>query len=241
MIREIAGDKRYFSKGELSKLIGVTQGYISQYISLGKVISDKSTGVDSIDIAIPENEHFVLKVYNKNKEKIEAKKNMVPVAKPLGAPKQTTKKKRGSLGVHRREPTQDFESNEPEISGSGSFGLDAEKKRAEIKWKKLQTKKIEMELAKMRGDYIPTELVRNLIMQFSRSIISTYKEGAEAFLIEISHRKKLTIQDESEMKGELISIINKSHDSAIERAKNELTSIVNEYTKNKPTDDTDSE
>lgn len=105
-------------------------------------------------------------------------------------------------------------------------GLDAEKKRAEIEYKKEQTLKTKLQTQKLRGESIPTDQVKKVVTMLGHSFQSSYKNAADQLLIDICHKLKAPPKIEAEMKGKLVKLINKSHENAITEAKKQLRSII---------------
>ena len=82
---------------------------------------------------------------------------------------------------------------------------------------------------KMIGASIPTELVKMVFAQHSKSITSAFHTGADNFLMEISKTKGLNRNELAEMRGALILIINKAVDKSIEESKKSISNIVQEF------------
>jgi len=99
----------------------------------------------------------------------------------------------------------------------------------------LDKKNIDIKLAQLKyeqdvGAYLPTDLVISLISHLGKSFLTTYKEGADAFLTEISHRTSMKSSDTAKCKGELIKIINKAHEKAVRHSKTQIKNILLEFT-----------
>ena len=167
---------------------------------------------------------------NKNQKKTESK----PV-------KKTTSKKPAA----KKEPVikTDYQSTNthPPTDNYDVVSLDNQKKQEEINKKKLEVEKLKLTNARLRGEMIPTELVKNLITNFSASIIKSYREGSDRLLMEISHMKRLTLEEDALMKGELIKIINNSHDVAISETMKSLESILKSGPENLEDDEDEDE
>ena len=167
---------------------------------------------------------------NKNQKKTESK----PV-------KKTTSKK----PTVKKEPIikTDYQSTNthPPTDNYDVVSLDNQKKQEEINKKKLEVEKLKLTNARLRGEMIPTELVKNLITNFSASIIKSYREGSDRLLMEISHMKRLTLEEDALMKGELIKIINNSHDVAISETMKSLESILKSGPENLEDDEDEDE
>jgi hypothetical protein len=100
--------------------------------------------------------------------------------------------------------------------------LDIEKKVIEIKLKKLDHQK-------KLGELVPTELVRTLFVQHSKSIMSAFHDEADNFLMEISKEAGLTREQLAKMRGKLVLKINQGIENSLKESKKSLQAIVEEY------------
>lgn len=108
--------------------------------------------------------------------------------------------------------------------------LESQKKRAEIALKIEQLEGHRLKNQKLRGESIPTDMVRKVVMMLGHSFQSNYKNSSEVFLLDICHRLKAPAKIEAELKGQLIQMINNSHENAINEAKKQLKSIIEQNT-----------
>jgi UTP:GlnB (protein PII) uridylyltransferase len=82
----------------------------------------------------------------------------------------------------------------------------------------------------MHGEVIPTDLVKVIFNTHSASIVTSFKNGADQFLIEISKFKDLNKSEVSQLRGKLITIINNSVKQAVSASSKSIKSIVDEFT-----------
>jgi len=194
-------------KGAFAKMIGVVASYVDTYVKRGRIVV-LANDHTLVDITDPTNAAFAKWVRENKKTKSE-----VPIEK--------TKSEIPKINIERKisEPvTSEAEKTVNKIMIRKNEA-DLEKKLVDIEEKKLKN-------SKLRGETIPTKMVKDLISQLSKSMISSYKDAAQLLLVEFSHRKKLSASEESEMNGELIKIINISHDRAISETKKQLEVII---------------
>lgn len=83
---------------------------------------------------------------------------------------------------------------------------------------------------KLLGKLIPTELVKMVFAQHSQSLVTSFKNGADVLIMDISKRKELTRKENAELNGRLIQIINKSVDEAIKASTKLLNNIIADHT-----------
>lgn len=206
-------------KARFAEMCGKSRAYISRYVTINKIVTNEQ---GLIDTDHPANAAFLKKGVVEKVEK-EAKAELGIIEEPVKKtpPKEPVKQK------------QKFKSEKivtpPETgtkSNSEGWELGLKKLQADVDKKLIDIEKTTLEVMKLKGKLIPTDLVSSLISQLSHSFIVSYKEAASQLMIEFSHRKKLSAKDEAEMKGELVKAINKCHDRAINEAKVSLKTLV---------------
>lgn len=206
----------FYKQSEFAKLTGKSPGYISQYISRGKIIKSGKF----IDSNVRENADFMLKWG--------AKDGDPPVAKPAEEKKKSAAPVITIAAPVRTKQPPDISSEPPAADSGGQYQMDLNKKEADLEYKEAQTRILMLKEAQLRGEQIPTELVKDMISLLSKSIISSYKESADAILIDISHRTKMSSENTAALKGKLITAINTAHDKAISEAIKRVKTIEDE-------------
>lgn len=103
--------------------------------------------------------------------------------------------------------------------------LDAQKREIEIK-------KQEFDLAKKRGEVIPTELMKPVVLQHNQSIVVEFKNAVDEVIRIIAKRKALTVKEVAEIKGESIKAINDAMARATTVTVNNIEQVLADY-KNK--------
>lgn len=109
--------------------------------------------------------------------------------------------------------------------------FDMEALKVERQTQKLQHE-IEMQQAqlnKMAGKLIPTDLVIGLFQQNFKSFIDAFKNGADALLVDIAKKARLSRNDVAELRGQLIKVINSSVDEGVDNSMRTVKNIVDEY------------
>ena len=187
------------TKAEFARLTGKSKAHVSMGIKRKQIILSG----DYIDDTIHKNK-TVMNRWIHQSSKAKVGKIAPPVEEKPKAPK----------GI--KPPSQMF----------SDVGLDDIKKQAEIDLKIAQIERTNLQNQKLRGDSIPTDLVKSTVSILGHSFQSSYKNGAEAFIIDFCHRMKAPAKIEAEMKGKIIKLINKSHSNAIIEAKKSIESIV---------------
>ena len=202
----------YYSQSEFAKLIGKSNAYVSTYIRRGKILKSG----DVIDSTVQENIDIMKKLgvhvdaINGATSK-RLKKTPTVTKKPQKIEKETSK-----IVVLDPQPSE---------NSGGQYQLDLDKKEAELEFKQVQTRIKLIEEARLRGELIPVDLVSEMISKLSRSIITSYKDSMDKFLIEVNHRKKMSDKHSAELKGIMVDQINQAHDNAITEAIKELKNV----------------
>lgn len=199
------------TKKEFADLCGIQTKDLSNYIRRGKVILSG----DLIDMSITENSAF----YEKRKT------NAAPVSEiklpqyppGLDAPDYSKKKK-----VKYSEPTSD-------LSERSLFELTKLKLEKEIEEKDQKIELLKKRNEKMDGESIPTDLVKVLVAQLSKSMTASFQIGADNFLIEISTLLGITPTQMAELRGKLVVIINKGIEKSVAEARQNIKNIAEEY------------
>ncbi|MCK4521991.1 MAG: hypothetical protein KAU20_05440 [Nanoarchaeota archaeon] len=203
----------YYKQKEFAELCGKNSAHISKYISRGKIIRSGKV----IDSDLPENIEF-MKSCGVDVDGITPSNTQ---AEPV-IEKPSPRSSPGDPGI-----------DDPAVAETGQYSLTLQKTDADINLKNQRLILLQLEEARIRGDQIPTEMVRDLISRFSKSIINEYKDLADKFLIELMHKMKVSADMSAEIKGEMIKLINITHDKAITTAIKGIEDVVSNQQKAK--------
>lgn len=197
------------TKADTARYLGVSIQYITTNIARGKLVENKHQLIDD--------QHPINKVLIE--KKLDEKRN--------APPPEPERKKRG------RKPKGFYDSVDttPEPSIDSSLGLDAQKKQAEIIRISAATEKLKLEIQKIRGQSIPTELVQSVISSLGQAFQSAYKNGSTLLVMNIAHQTRMSPEQEAKFKTELIELINESHTNAINEAKKSIKQIIQQTKK----------
>ncbi len=202
-----------YSKKDFANLCGIKTNQLSVVISRGNIIL---TG-DLIDETNAKNSAFLQKQREKQLKisespiPKESKKENITESAPV-PPVQKFKKKKNDLSI---------------------YSLDQEIKIADLQKKEVDTRIALLKEEKLIGASIPTDLVKSVISNLSKSMISSFKDGADQFIIEISKRKNLTVVESAELKGKIVEIINMCSSKAISESRKNLKNIIIEFSNKK--------
>jgi hypothetical protein len=106
-----------------------------------------------------------------------------------------------------------------------------DKKRSELTNEQMQLK-IDMErvkLEKQMGQVIPTELVKSVIAQHSKSITVAFQIAGNDLIANMAKRKGFSGEEVAELRAVLTNAINKAVADSVNESKKTLKNIVAEY------------
>lgn len=210
----------FYKRSEFQKVYKLSKSSLAVYIGRKKII-EKDGLIDDSDLI---NALFIekrLKLIGEVAEKSPVISKIVP---------QNLDSESKSSQSSEENPGEFTNSDRTSLPYSE---LERQKKLADLIKVEADTRLALLKEEKMMGLSIPTDLVKSLIAQLSKSLVSSFKDGADNFLIEISKRKALDINEQSELKKSLVTIINSSSFKAIEESKKTMKSIVNTYSDKK--------
>jgi hypothetical protein len=221
------------SRSEFADFCGKNIKSVNVYIGRGKIIPSGKF----IDTKIPDNIIQMQKWGvdpNGDISKIESpptpapeKKSPAPALKKAKATKVLKKNKEAP--DYSKRKIIDPEDSVPDYSRVlESSGLDTQKKQAEIIKIKETTLNTQLRNAKLRGESIPVNMVSDVISALGSGFQTAYKNGADSFMLELSHKHKLAPSVVSDLKVKLIELINNSHKRAISIAKKELKNVISQ-------------
>ncbi len=201
-----------YTKKEFADLCGITTKYLSVPIKRGQIILID----DKIEITEPKNLAF----YKKRQKSI-----------PLSENNSTQISE--TPNENKNEPPVPPLSTKNSGKALSYHQLDIELKQADLSKKEVDTRLALLKEEKMMGLSIPTEIVKIIIANLSKSMVSAQKDGVDYFLIEISKRKSLSSSETAELRGVLVDIINTSSIRAITEAKKNLKIAISEFSDKK--------
>jgi uncharacterized protein (DUF885 family) len=107
--------------------------------------------------------------------------------------------------------------------------LDAQIKEVELERKLEDLEIAKLKRQKMAGESMPTDLVKNTISVYSRSVSRSFNNAADNLLVEFSTMADISREQVSAMRGKLNVIVNKAINEAYENAIDMVDNIVDEY------------
>lgn len=87
----------------------------------------------------------------------------------------------------------------------------------------------EIEIAKKKGDVIPSELIGPLVMLHNQSILNAHKNADEEILTYIGHKYEITVEDKAKARQKMVDARNSAMKNAISATMKGLQNIIVEY------------
>ncbi len=202
------------TKKEFSERCGIPTNALSVYVKRKKVQLTGELIDDTLDI----NKAFIVKMVAKMNRGA-AKKAEKPIVLEVKEAKNITENEETT----QNEPLKDGDIPTYEASERLLKHLDTLKRAEEIE-------KLRLDLSKKRGEVVPSELIKPVLLQHNMVITTEFKNGAEDIIRVFSKKRGLSVNEAAEMRGELIRIINDSITRATGGSKKSIEAIVNEFT-----------
>jgi hypothetical protein len=219
-------------KADFAKLCGLTTGNLTVYIGRKKVVMSG----DVIDDTIPLNKEFL-------EHRIALQSQKSPQPEPAPKKLRLIKPDPGTPDIQPKVKQPDNidelsdEEFEEMLNGSDDLdslfkatkSLDHKKTIVEIKKKQKEIAILTIREEKARGLVIPTDLVLTLINQHSRTIAAEFKNSVDSILTKISKKKDLSAVEQSDLRGELLHVINQTVDKTVNVSQKNVGNIVKEF------------
>lgn len=198
-----------FSRTEFAKKCGITLGNLSTYVGRGKVVVDVDNTIDDTN---PINKKFQFERAI-NAEKKQLKSPTPPDGKKL-------------IGVSIPETEQ---STVEKRTAKKISDITLQKEQADLDKKLLDIALARQKLDRETGKNIPVDIVKRIISEFSKSIITNYQTYSEQLISDICFEQKIQDQERLNYIANLTKAVNKLHDQSINSAritlKNSLGSV----------------
>lgn len=200
-------------KKEFAEKCGIQTKVLSVYIKRGKVVVTDSGMIDDTNLV---NQQFI-----KNQELIPRKKTRVSENAPVVLDEKPQK-------AQKRENKNDNDKKLDE-----RFDLDTEKKRMEIEKLQRESRVAEAQHQKLMGKMLPTDPVKTLFIQTIKAYTVSFRQAAEKIIMEFATINKMNRNDLAQMRGELITAINRAAEEGNAESKKAVIGIIREYSQAK--------
>ena len=188
-----------YTKAQLVELCGLKRETSRSYIRNNVERGKLIFSGDYIDDTLPVNAEFI-------RRRIQAKNG-----EPIEARTSTSNKV-----LKYEEPKIDLSRQD----------LDKQLKQQELLKKEAETRLLNLREEKIRGEIVPIELIKNLMVTHTKSIVTAQKDGIEDLLININKEARLTGAQLAKLRGKMVEILNIAVDKAISSTKKDLDVII---------------
>lgn len=190
---------------EFAKACGVTPSYLAVYVKRDQVILTPDGNVDG--------NHEVNRLFFEKRRKDDP----APV---MNGPE--------SIKSSPASPPPVFTN--PSSSGEFMTFDSIAKQKEKLAMEKLSTevRLNRLKEEKMLGELIPTDLVKPLVAQYAKSMITAFKNATENLIKEISKKHNISTADTADIRHRLVPIINQASTEAVEHTMKEIRNIQNE-------------
>jgi len=192
---------------EFAEKCGIGLNYLSVNKKRSKVVVDEHGFVDDMN---PINQLFLQKC--------------------LSRPKKVSSEAVEEITIPEKKKKKDKKLENDEFSRQNTLiKLQEEKGTLDIQVKNNSIQLQRLEIQKKKGELVPTESVKNLIIKHSESIKTSYSEASDNLIVIISHKKQLSSEEIADIRSQFVKIVNKAIDNAISFTLAGLKNVVTEY------------
>jgi len=207
------------SKKDFATLVNLETKNLATYIGRKKVIVGENGLIDDKD---PINKAFI-----KTRSTKQSEKQIINHITKFG-------KATGADADEDDEPDNGgkiIDLSTPDAAKKSMDVLESIEKYQKFKAEKVEreTYKLDIELAKRRGEIIPAELVKPIFLQHNQFIITTFKNAAEDIIRNIAKIHELSNADVAGLRGDLVKSINQAVKEAIDMSLGSVDDILNEF------------
>ena len=213
-----------YTKKEFANICKLKTKELSVYISRNKVVVEQ----DFID-----SENDVNKIFIEKREVCFLPPKEDVVISNENPYKNISKKE-------KKTPKKEVESEnnqDDEVEGSSDVPtlhkstillkhLDTVKRGKEIE-------KLQIEIQKKKGEVVPVELIKPVILQHNQSILTEFKNAGDEILRIMSKKYSFSVEDLAFCKGEFVKTINNSMSKAIFATTKSIDSIIQSHIEKK--------
>lgn len=197
-----------YTQSQFAEMVGKTRGFISVYVSRGKLVLNG----DFIDDQHPINQLWLQKNANKVKAAPSATKEPLP-----------------EVSTRPTRPAPDQRIGKTKGSNDSYLALERERSAKELEKLELSNRLAQIKVEKAQGLLIPTELVKVMFLQHSKSITTAFQDALEDILVVLLTTHALSESDIANLRKMGVDRINLAINQAVDQSKKEVKHIAQEY------------
>lgn len=204
-----------YTRSEYAKFVGISKANVSTYIKRSKIFVDPET--DKIDSLHPQNNDF-----QKQREAIALQK--------LSSEAPTKKEAPIKKSIEQQSQPKQV-AKKPVLTGESvqsKYLLDLRKTEVEIIKKEVDIKLAEQKLSVLQGNTVPIDLIKTIISQYSKAMITNYKSFSEQMISDLCHENRISDPVRIKFLGKFKTALNATHSKATNDAKTQLKLVIGE-------------
>lgn len=204
-----------YTRIQFAELCGVSRGYINMAITRKNVmLTEDGKHIDDSESV----NNFFLEKRQANKKETKGKKT------------KSSEDKKSNL--KSAEPEKEKPKHNSE-EATAKFNLSLKVTEADVKKKEIDIRIAELREQKLRGEVIPTDVVKLTIAGLFKNVTSTFKNVIENMLIEVDQMAKLSPEQKAKLRTRMIVELNNAIDDTIVESKRSIKNIITEYSEKK--------
>jgi hypothetical protein len=215
-----------YTKKEFATLAGMPTNQLAVFLnpSRSKVILNESGKIDDKNDI---NRAFIEHRIAQGKADDQAALKYQPGAKVVPVTRTKVKAVKAAL-------VDDDEQDDDDLDGVPQLHVSERRlKYLKTLTEKKKHQREDLEMEKIRGGLIPTDIISTLFYQYGHALMTSFKQTADRILAEFAHKYDVTPADTAGYRGDIIKHINKCMADAQTTVTDGLENVVNEYAKSK--------
>lgn len=214
------------TKKQFADDCGITTRYLSVDIKRGNVIIQRVGDEDYIDDTNEQNAAYLQK-----KKELEQKRAAKKIIK--APPAEQLQIKEDPAPVLDEKAAAEKKQKEFTDTSIGLMALDKEKTTLANEKAREEIELLKMKKQRLQGEVIPTDLVKNVLKQHTKSISSSFRQAADNFLTRIASEKGISRTEMASYRGDMVAMINTAIEDSIKISMNGITQIIQEFSEKK--------
>jgi hypothetical protein len=233
--KSVAGNMALLTKDDVAELFGMNRRELSVYISRGLKKSALHLTGELIDDSDPVNKAWLDKYSSKRAAKTPKPAEDQPVTgkKPEKPGLEALEKAPSAPEVPGSTSKKEGKKASKSGNGSDYYGAEAEKTIEQTEKIRLEQEKLRIQIRKWRGEVLPTDVIKPLVLQHNHSILTESKNTIAEIVRLISKKKSLTAAERTEITTHYITALNDMMKKATQATIKSLTNIINEYSESR--------
>jgi hypothetical protein len=201
-----------YSRPEFAEAFSISQGNLTNYIAR-KNITLQNGQIDS----------------QEEKNALWIKKRIAKLAKSPEKGAKTV----DNTPTKTTKSVKKEKKAEKEQKGTDLSSLDNMKIQAQVNKLTIEERLKQIELLKLEGKLIPTEMTKGVFIKHSKSITTAFHNGLEDWIVILAAKKSFTAEEVADIRDKTVKMINHANKEALATSLQDIDNIVKEYSEAK--------